>query len=148
MAQILKEPCFNTLRIQEQLGCVVGSALMVMNTVQGFRIRIQSEKNCAFLEKGISNFLVNFEKELEAMSEGEFEKHKISLINKQLEKPKNLSEESETLWDHIGSGTFDFDRVDSLDIGRESISFENDIEHILASDLGEASKAGEPGLEP
>lgn len=57
---------------------------MVMNTAQGFRIRIQSEKNCAFLEKRISNFLVNFEKELEAMSEGEFEKHKISLINKQL----------------------------------------------------------------
>ena len=110
MAQILREPCFNTLRTQEQLGYVVGSAVMVMNTAQGFRIRVQSEKNCAFLEKRISNFLVNFEKEPEAMSEGDFEKHKISLIIKQLEKPKNLSEESELLWDHSSSGTFDFNR--------------------------------------
>ena len=110
MAQILKEPCYNTLRTQEQLGYVVGSAVMIMNTAQGFRIRIQSEKKCAFLEKRISNFLLNLEELIVAMSEGDFEKHIISLINKQLEKPQNLSEESETLWDHIGSGTFDFDR--------------------------------------
>jgi len=83
--------------------------MMVMNTVQGFRILIQSEKDCAFLEKRIDNFLVNFEKELEEMSEGDFDKHKIGLINKRLEKLKNLSEESGRLWHHVASEAFDFD---------------------------------------
>jgi insulysin len=83
--------------------------MMVMNTVQGFRILIQSEKSCDFLEKRIDNFLINFEKELEEMSEGDFEKHKIGLINKRLEKLKNLSEESGRLWHHVASEAFDFD---------------------------------------
>jgi insulysin len=109
MSQMLDEPCFNTLRTQEQLGYIVGSGMMVMNTVQGFRILIQSEKDCAFLEKRIDNFLINFEKELEEMSEGDFEKHKIGLINKRLEKLKNLSEESGRLWHHVASEAFDFD---------------------------------------
>jgi hypothetical protein len=109
MSQMLDEPCFNTLRTQEQLGYIVGSGMMVMNTVQGFRILIQSEKDCAFLEKRIDNFLVNFEKELEEMSEGDFQKHKIGLINKRLEKLKNLGEESGRLWHHVSSEAFDFD---------------------------------------
>jgi insulysin len=109
MSQMLDEPCFNTLRTQEQLGYIVGSGMMVMNTVQGFRILIQSEKDCAFLEKRIDNFLINFEKELEEMSEGDFEKHKIGLINKRLEKLKNLGEESGRLWHHVSSEAFDFD---------------------------------------
>lgn len=111
MSQMLDEPCFNTLRTQEQLGYIVGSGMMVMNTVQGFRILIQSEKSCDFLEKRIDNFLINFEKELEEMSEGDFEKHKIGLINKRLEKLKNLSEESGRLWHHVASEAFDFDLV-------------------------------------
>jgi hypothetical protein len=109
MSQMLDEPCFNTLRTQEQLGYIVGSGMMVMNTVQGFRILIQSEKDCAFLEKRIDNFLINFDKELEDMSEDDFDKHKIGLINKRLEKLKNLSEESGRLWHHVASEAFDFD---------------------------------------
>jgi insulysin len=109
MSQMLDEPCFNTLRTQEQLGYIVGSGMMVMNTVQGFRILIQSEKDCAFLETRIDNFLIKFDKELEEMSEGDFEKHKIGLINKRMEKLKNLSEESGRLWHHVASEAFDFD---------------------------------------
>ena len=83
--------------------------MMVMSTVQGFRILIQSEKDCAFLETRIDNFLIKFEKELEEMSEDDFDKHKIGLINKRLEKLKNLSEESGRLWHHVASEAYDFD---------------------------------------
>ncbi|KAM0723354.1 hypothetical protein Q7P37_000340 [Cladosporium fusiforme] len=111
LAQMLEEPCFNTLRTQEQLGYVVGSGMLVLNTVQGFRVLIQSEKDCAYLEKRIDSFLIGFEKELEEMSEEDFRKHKIGLINKRLEKLKNLSEESGRLWHHVASEAFDFDLV-------------------------------------
>ena len=50
-----------------------------------------------------------FEKELEEMSVGDFEKHKIGLINKRLEKLKNLGEETGRLWHHVSSEAFDFD---------------------------------------
>jgi len=109
MSQMMDEPCFNTLRTQEQLGYIVGSGMTVLSTVQGFRILIQSEKDCDYLEKRIDNFLINFDKELEEISEEDFGKHKIGLINKRLEKLKNLSEESGRLWHHVSSEAFDFD---------------------------------------
>jgi insulysin len=109
MSQMMDEPCFNTLRTQEQLGYIVGCGMMALGTVQGFRILIQSEKDCDYLEKRIDNFLVNFDKELEEISEEDFNKHKIGLINKRLEKLKNLSEESGRLWHHVSSEAFDFD---------------------------------------
>lgn len=109
MSQMLDEPVFNTLRTQEQLGYIVTSGMAVLNAVQGFRILIQSERDCDYLEQRIDNFLINFEKELEEMSEGDFEKHKIGLINKRLERLKNLSEESGRLWHHVASEAFDFD---------------------------------------
>lgn len=83
--------------------------MMALGTVQGFRILIQSEKDCNYLEERIDNFLVNFDKELEEISEDDFNKHKIGLINKRLEKLKNLSEESGRLWHHVSSEAFDFD---------------------------------------
>ena len=46
---------------------------------------------------------------VEEISEDDFNKHKIGLINKRLEKLKNLSEESGRLWHHVSSEAFDFD---------------------------------------
>lgn len=111
MAQMLDEPVFNTLRTQEQLGYIVGSGMLVLSPAQSFRILIQSEKDCEFLEERIDSFLVAFEKELDGMAEADFEKHKIGLINKRLEKLKNLNEESGRLWHHVASEAFDFDLV-------------------------------------
>lgn len=42
--QILKEPCFNVLRTQEQLGYIVFSGVRRANGVQGLRFIVQSEK--------------------------------------------------------------------------------------------------------
>ena len=43
--QILKEPCFNVLRTQEQLGYIVFSGVRRANGVQGLRFIVQSEKS-------------------------------------------------------------------------------------------------------
>lgn len=109
MAQILDEPCFDTLRTKQQLGYVVGSHAVTLNTVQGFRVIIQSERDCEYLESRIDAFLQEFEQTLAGMALEDFEKHKISLINKRLEKLKNLDQEGDRLWFHICSEQFDFD---------------------------------------
>jgi insulysin len=44
------------------------------------------------------------------MSEEEYQKQVQSLIVKKLEKPKNLGQETQRYWNHIGSGYYEFDQ--------------------------------------
>nr|OQO25547.1 hypothetical protein B0A51_06866 [Rachicladosporium sp. CCFEE 5018] len=111
LSQILDEPVFDTLRTKQQLGYVVGSHAVTYNTVQGFRVIIQSERDCEYLESRIEAFLTEFESTLANMAQDEFEKHRVGLINKRLEKLKNLEQEADRLWFHISGETFDFDLV-------------------------------------
>lgn len=108
IAQMLDEPLFDTLRTKEQLGYVVGSHPMTMHTVAAWRCLIQSEKEGAFLEKRVDNFLTGFEKTLENMDETSFEGYKTALINKRLEKLKNLGQETGRFWSHITGEVLDF----------------------------------------
>ncbi|KAF2769156.1 LuxS/MPP-like metallohydrolase [Teratosphaeria nubilosa] len=111
LAQMLNEPCFDQLRTKEQLGYVVGSGVLLYSTLAGLRILIQSEKDCWYLEERIDSFLIDYEKTLREMSQDEFEEYKIALINKRLEKLKNLGEESARFWHHVTSEVFDFEIV-------------------------------------
>ena len=109
LAQMADEPCFDTLRTKEQLGYVVGSGALIFHTVAGWRVLIQSEKDCAYLEKRIDSFLIGFEDAIREMPEEEFAALKVGLINKRLEKLKNLSQESGRFWHHITGEVFDFE---------------------------------------
>jgi insulysin len=104
-----EEPVFNTLRTKEQLGYVVGSNAMVNITLAAWRILVQSEKECAYLEKRIDSFLVGFEETIRDMPQEEFEAHKVGLINKRLERLKNLNQETGRFWTHITKEAFDFE---------------------------------------
>ncbi|KAF1937421.1 putative metalloprotease [Clathrospora elynae] len=109
--QIAKEPCFNTLRTKEQLGYIVNSDASVYVTVGSWRILLQSERDCKYLEERCDVFLVELEQDLRTMTDETFEEHKIGLINKRLEKLKNLGQETLRFWTHITSETFDFEQV-------------------------------------
>lgn len=72
---------------------------------------MQSERNPVYLENRVDEFLDKTLKPLlEDMSEEEFEQKRKSLIQKKLEKFKNLGEESNSFWAHITSGYHDFTR--------------------------------------
>ncbi|KAI5283391.1 Insulinase (Peptidase M16), partial [Ascosphaera aggregata] len=101
--QMTSEPAFDQLRTQEQLGYVVFSGTRALTTTVGYYVRIQSERNNQYLESRIDKFLGDFGQKLEDMSNKEFEDHKLSVINKRLEKLKNLGLETRRLWSHIGS---------------------------------------------
>jgi insulysin len=107
-AQLTDEPAFDQLRSKEQLGYVVWSGARYSATTQGYRVIIQSERTAQYLESRIENFLREFGPILEKMPEEEFEGHKRSVVNKRLEKLKNLSSETGRYWSHIGSEYFDF----------------------------------------
>ncbi|KAF2191778.1 LuxS/MPP-like metallohydrolase [Zopfia rhizophila CBS 207.26] len=112
IAQMTDEPAFNQLRTIEQLGYVVFSGSAFSDSWAGYRILIQSEKDCHYLEGRIDHFLAQFEKTLEEMSEDEFEGHKRAVINKRLEKLKNLTQEGNRFWNHMFSDAYDFQQAD------------------------------------
>ncbi|KAE8167024.1 Metalloenzyme, LuxS/M16 peptidase-like protein [Aspergillus tamarii] len=107
-AQMTDEPAFDQLRSKEQLGYVVWSGARYSATTIGYRVIIQSERTAQYLESRINAFLSNFGKALEEMSDEEFEGHKRSVVNKRLEKLKNLGSETTRFWTHVGSEYFDF----------------------------------------
>lgn len=108
-AHMVDEPCFDTLRSKEQLGYVVQSGATMLATVAGFKIIIQSERHPDYLTKRIEVFLNKFGKQLEEMSEEDFEKNKGAVIGKREEKLKNLNQESGRFWHHITSEAYDFE---------------------------------------
>ncbi|KAF2871159.1 Metalloenzyme, LuxS/M16 peptidase-like protein [Massariosphaeria phaeospora] len=113
IAQMTDEPAFNQLRTIEQLGYVVFSGASMNDTWAGYRILIQSEKDCRYLEGRIENFLTSFETMLAEMTDEEFESHKRAVINKRLEKLKNLTQEGNRFWNHIFSDAYDFEQADT-----------------------------------
>lgn len=57
VAQILCEPCYNTLRTKEQLGYIVFCASRKANGAQGIRFIIQSARHPVYVEERIELFL-------------------------------------------------------------------------------------------
>ena len=109
LGQLINEPCFDQLRTKEQLGYVVFSMPIFIKGSAAFRVLIQSERDCEYLQTRIDNFLTGFAKTLEGMSEADFQEKKIGLINSRLEKLKTLEQETGRFWQHITSETLDFE---------------------------------------
>ncbi|KAF1942302.1 LuxS/MPP-like metallohydrolase [Clathrospora elynae] len=160
LGQMTDEPCFNQLRTIEQLGYVVFSGPSFQDIWSGYRILIQSEKDCRYLEGRIENFLNTFEKMLEEMSDQDFESHKRAIINKRLAKLKNLSSEDNRFWGHIFNDSYDFlqadddaqtiekvSKQDMVDFYAHYISTSSAQRAKLSVHLQAQAKAKEPSLD-
>lgn len=112
LGQLTSEQGFDQLRTKEQLGYIVFTGAKMSATTMGYRVLVQSERSPEYLEERINAFLISFAKTLEEMSETDFNNHKRSLINKRLERPKNLDQESSKLWSYISTEYFNFNQVD------------------------------------
>ncbi|KAI5965382.1 STE23 [Candida pseudojiufengensis] len=141
---IIREPCFDRLRTKEQLGYVVFSGLKKGRTSLGFRILIQSEKSCNYLEYRIDEFLNKFGEYINnELTDEEFNKFKTSLIDLKLIKLKHLNEETNKIWNSITDGYYDFDfklkhvKLIEKITKTEFINFFNDY---IKNESGETSK--------
>ena len=112
LGQMTEEFGFDQLRTKEQLGYIVFTGARMATTTAGYRVIIQSEKAPEYLEERINAFLAMFAGKLRDMPHETFESHKKSLINKRLEKIKNLGQECSRFWSHISNEYFDFHKVD------------------------------------
>lgn len=110
LSQIAKEPTFNQLRTQEQLGYIVMSGMTEQAGSLYFRFLVQSEKKPDYVETRIEAFMDWLKEHLETLSEEDFEKQKASLIAKKEEKPKNLGEETHRFLGRITDKYYEFDR--------------------------------------
>lgn len=116
-AQMTEEPAFDQLRTKEQLGYVVFSGVASNICTDAYHVLIQSEKPPHYLEQRIDSFLSSYRDELVNMTDDKFESHKRSIINKRLEKLKNLNQECGRFWTHITSEFLNFEAVDD-DVAR------------------------------
>lgn len=74
----------------------------------GYRIIVQSERSAAYLESRVENFLKEFKQKLIEYPDKEFAAHQKAVILKKTEKLKNLSQETNRLWNRIGNEMYDF----------------------------------------
>lgn len=108
LAQLIDEPCFDTLRTKEQLGYVVFSSALSTHGTVNLRLLIQSERDSSYLESRIDSFLKKFGNILREMPEEEFEKHKVALCKTLSQKYKNLREENVRFVTAIYLGNYNF----------------------------------------
>ncbi|KAF7574173.1 insulin-degrading enzyme [Pyrenophora tritici-repentis] len=152
LGQMTDEPCFNQLRTIEQLGYNISSGASFHDIWSGYRILIESEKDCRYLEGRIENFFNIFEQMLNNMSEEEFEGHKRAMINKRLAKLKNLSSEDNRFWNHIytdvdGATLEKLTKEDMIDFYSHYISTSSSQRSKLSVHLQAQAKAKEPSLD-
>lgn len=104
LGKLIHEPCFDTLRTQEQLGYIVGASSMLGTSYMGLKISIQSSFAPDYLEKRIELFLEKFEQLLVDM---DIEGLKKGISAEHLQDYKSQSEETGFYWSEI-LGRYDF----------------------------------------
>jgi insulysin len=117
LLQLLREPAFNMLRTEEQLGYIVFTSVKtIADNVKGLMFLIQSDSyDPIHLNERIEHFLLHFRNTiLMEMSEEDFMTNVSSLCDSMLEKSKNLSEETMKHWNVIQNRTYYFQRINDI----------------------------------
>lgn len=136
LVQMMTDKAFDQLRTKEQLGYIVFTGIKKVGQHFGLHLVVQSNhKGPDFLDERVEVFLASFHRELSGstvdgvelkdqqvlnddqkveassfISDDMLLSYRQATIEKLLEKPKNLSEESQQLMDEIRSNTYLFNR--------------------------------------
>ncbi|KAL5111762.1 Insulin-degrading enzyme [Taenia crassiceps] len=110
--QLIREPAFNTLRTEKQLGYIVRAGWHMSNSFQGIHVVIQSKHHPRELDEHIEEFVASMETILSNMPTSEFNAHIESVIALLLEKPKKMSQQATRYWSQILRQRYDFDRFE------------------------------------
>ena len=111
MANYLKEPCFEVLRTNEQLGYIVFGYKSETRGVLGYNILVQSSKKGPhYLSQRILNFVDGMRDKIKSMSSEEFAQYVESVRVKIAQQDLSIQEESTRYWKEITKHSFLFDR--------------------------------------
>lgn len=116
LAQLVREPAFNQLRTEEQLGYIVFSQVKTMgDNIKGLLLLVQGDSfDPLHMDERIEIFLDNFRNKVVEMSEEDFTHNIAAVCQTLLEKKKNLSEESSGYWNVISNQTYRFRRLQEI----------------------------------
>ena len=108
--QLLRSPYFSDLRTNQQLGYVVSAGSRRLLKRSGMLFLVQSPvAGVTDLEQATSNFLQTYLAAWPELSETEFAQQKAGLINRLMEKDKNLGERSQRYWAYLTDENYQFD---------------------------------------
>jgi insulysin len=128
---LVKEPLFNELRTQEQLGYIVFSAVKTNgNDVKSLLFLIQSDLySPSYLDGRLETFIDRFCHKLVAMPEEEFMTNVNAVTELFLEKNKNLGVESSKYWNEITNQCYNLKHYQRIaEYVNNSMTIENVIE--------------------
>ncbi|GMH39806.1 hypothetical protein BSKO_07704 [Bryopsis sp. KO-2023] len=112
---ISEKNCFHQLRTVEKLGYIVKLELHRLVNVVGVGIRVQTA-GCTpdELDKRVQAWLHDFRKDLEGLSDAEFNSYKNSLSERKMEPPKTLPKAMDRFWEMIKTRRYRFDATSSF----------------------------------
>lgn len=114
LVKIVREPLFNSLRTQQQLGYSVSCASKNDNDILGFTITVESQEkrnSARHVDAKIENFLTDFLTTLlNDTSDSEFETMKRSIINQKRSNDIDLESEVVRNWHEIRDKKNQFER--------------------------------------
>ncbi|ETW01780.1 hypothetical protein H310_06363 [Aphanomyces invadans] len=112
LAQLIKVPCFSTLRTNEQLGYLVSSGQYISHNVVYVYISIQSNKYSPLhLQARVDEFCRAFHSQLQRSlvdGDDDFQQHQASVVAQLVEAPKTYEQDCDRLWHDITSESYDF----------------------------------------
>lgn len=113
---LLREPAFNQLRTEEQLGYIVHSSVKTNgDKIKGLLILIQSDSfDPIHMDARIEVFLESFRTKLVNMTDEDFASNVDSVCQNLTQKDKNLSEESGKYWHVITNRSYRFRRLEDI----------------------------------
>ena len=90
----MSEPAFDQLRTKEQLGYIVFTGIKRLNQQHlALHLIVQSShKDADFLDTRVEDFIVNYRQQLVELSEEDFAANTAAVIEKLMEKPKNIDQ--------------------------------------------------------
>ena len=117
LQHLIREPAFNQLRTEEQLGYIVHTSVKTSGVnVKGLLFLIQSDSfDPLHLDERVEVFLASFRERIINMTDEVFQQNIDAVVTNFLEKNKNLGEESSRYWQVIaGSRSYHFSRLQEI----------------------------------
>jgi len=113
---LIREPAFNQLRTEEQLGYIVHTSIKTSgDNIKGMLFLIQSDSfDPIHVESRVEEFLASFRQRIVSMTVEDFQENVDAVVASFLEKNKNLGEESSRYWHVILNKTYNFRRLQQI----------------------------------
>lgn len=110
LVTLMEEPIYDQLRTKEQLGYDVSCDVRWTYGIMGFLFKVVTNvKSASHVQSRIENFLSGFRETLASMPEDSFRENLVGLVSEKLDMFNSLDEATDSYWEEIRDGRFDWE---------------------------------------